>query len=279
MFLQLITKTQTKIHKAMKTNTTNSWFVTLKPNPRARLRLFCFPYAGSGVMIYHNWAEQLPSDVEVYLARLPGREGRLREAPLTQLTPLVHLISAEIRPLLNKPFAFFGHSMGAVISFELARLLRRESGLQVEHLFLSGRRAPQLPRDEPMTFDLPDAEFIEAIRTLNGTPTEVLQHPELMNLMLPLLRADFEVCQTYSFEPGAPLTCGMTIFGGLQDTDVPRESLVAWSEQTTGACSVRMFPGDHFFLHSSQALLLRVLNRELQNVILKSQQSVSTVTR
>jgi len=253
---------------------TNSWFVTLKPNPRARLRLFCFPYAGSGVMIYHNWAEQLPSDVEVYLARLPGREGRLREAPLTRLTQLVHLLNAEIRPLLNKPFAFFGHSMGAVIAFELARILRRESGIEPQHLFISGRRAPQLPRDEPITYHLPETEFIEAVRNLNGTPTEVLDHPELMNLMIPLLRADFEVCQTYSYVPGAPLSCDMTIFGGLQDPDVPRESLVGWSEQTTGACSVRMLPGDHFFLHSSQALLLRVISRELQSLMLKSQKSV-----
>ena len=267
----------------MNINNANSWFVTPKPNPRARLRLFCFPYAGSGAMIYHNWAEQLPSDVEVYLVRLPGREGRLREAPLTRLTPVVQRVSAEIRPLLNKPFAFFGHSMGAIIGFELARVLRRESGVEPEHLFLSGRRAPQLPGDEAISYDLPDAEFIDALRHLNGTPGEVLEHPELMNLMMPLLRADFEVCQTYLFEPDVPLTCDMTVLGGLQDTDVPRESLAAWTEQTSGACNVRLLPGDHFFLHSSQALLLRVLNRELQSVILKSQKSVpdtvSTVTR
>lgn len=259
----------------MNSNNMNSWFITLKPNPRARLRLFCFPYAGSGVMIYHTWAEQLPSDVEVYLARLPGREGRLREAPLTRLTPLVHLINAEIRPLLNKPFAFFGHSMGAIIAFELARILRRQSGLEAAHLFISGRRAPQLPRDEAITYHLSEPEFTEALRNLNGTPSEVLEHPELMNLVMPLLRADFEVCQTYSFVPGAPLTCDMTVFGGLQDPDVPRESLVAWKEQTNGQCSVRMLPGDHFFLHSSQALLLRVLNRELQTLMQKTAQVVT----
>lgn len=259
----------------MNFNNTNSWFITLKPNPRARLRLFCFPYAGSGAKIYHTWAEQLPSDVEVYLARLPGREGRLREVPLTRLTSLVDLINSEIRPLLNKPFAFFGHSMGAIVAFELARILRRENGLEAEHLFISGRRAPQLPRDEPITYHLPDPEFTQALRDLNGTPNAVLEHPELMNLMMPLLRADFEVCQTYSFEPQAPLTCSMTIFGGLQDRDVPRESLVAWREQTTSPCNVRMLPGDHFFLHSSQALLLRVLNRELQTLSQKMAQIVT----
>lgn len=265
----------------MNTNNPNTWFVTLNPNPRARLRLFCFPYAGSGVMIYHNWADQLPSDIEICLARLPGREGRLREAPLTHLAPLLQLISAEIRPLLNKPYAFFGHSMGAIIAFELARILRHER--EPEHLFISGRRAPQLPRDEPTTYQLPEAEFIAAVRKLNGTPSEVLEHPELMKLMLPLLRADFEVCQTYSFVPGTPLNCDMTILGGLKDWDVPRQSLVAWSEQTTGACTVRMLPGDHFFLHSSQTLLMRVLIRELLSVMLKNQKSVlgmvSTTTR
>lgn len=257
----------------MNSNNTNQWFVTLKPNPQARLRLFCFPYAGSGAMIYHSWVDQFPSDVEVCLARLPGREGRLREPPLTNLAPLLQLISAETRPLLDKPFAFFGHSMGAVIAFELARMLRRQR--EPEHLFISGRRAPQLPRDEPFTYHLPEAEFIATVQKLNGTPREVLEHPELMKLMLPLLRADFEVCQTYSFEPGPPLNCDMTILGGLEDPDVPRSSLVPWSEQTTGACTVRMLPGDHFFLHSSQVLLMRVLIRELMTIMLKSRKSVS----
>jgi medium-chain acyl-[acyl-carrier-protein] hydrolase len=243
------------------------WFVTLKANPHARLRLFCFPYAGGGAMIYRSWAGHLPSAVEVCAAKLPGREGRLRETPIAHITPLVKVMAEEIAPLLDKPFAFFGHSMGALIGFELARLLKRERGIEPLHLFVSGRRAPQLPSDEEPTFNLPQAEFIEAIRNLNGTPAEVLEHPELMELMIPLLRADFAVCQTYSFSPGSPLGCEMTVFGGLQDTDVPRECLVGWQEQTIAHCSVRMLPGDHFFLHSSQALLLRALNRQIERLI------------
>ena len=223
-------------------------------------------------MVYRAWPSQMPSDVEVCMARLPGREERLREAPLASVTPLVEAIGAEIQPLLDRPFAFFGHSMGALISFELARFLRREHRLDPAHLFVSGRRAPQLPTEENPTYNLPEAEFIQSVRDLNGTPAEVLANPELMQLLTPLLRADFAVCQTYSYKPEPPLNCGSTVYGGLQDTGVPRESLTGWQDQTSDACLVRMLPGDHFFLNSSQSLLLRTLGLELEKLLRKTPQ-------
>jgi medium-chain acyl-[acyl-carrier-protein] hydrolase len=247
----------------MITPSPNPCFIRHRPVSQPRLRLFCFPYAGGNAFIYRSWGDQLPSHVELYSIEYPGRGTQLRQPAFTRLSAMIDFLYPGILPLLDKPFAFFGHSMGAMISFELARRLRKEQGLQPKGLFISGRRAPQIETDEPQTYDLPEDEFIDELRRLNGTPREVLEHPELLQLMLPILRVDFEFCQTYSYTPTAPLNCPIFVFGGLQDEDVPRNHLEAWRDQTTSALTLRMFPGDHFFLHANQSLLLRALSTDL----------------
>ena len=248
---------------------TTPWFTSQRPNAGARLRLFCFPYAGGGAAIYRLWPQSLPSEVEACMAQLPGRGTRLREEPFTNLDALVAAIAEAIAPLLDKPFALFGHSMGAMISFELARRLREQGQPQPSHLFISGRRAPQLPNDDPISYNLPDAELGQELLRLIGTPKEVLEHPELMELMLPLLRADFSVVETYDYRPGVPLDCPLTVFGGLRDAEVSREQLEAWREQTTSEFALRMLPGDHFFLNDAQAqtLLLSAVARDLYQLL------------
>ena len=253
----------------MSTHTATLWFTSPRPNPRALLRLFCFPYAGGGAAIYRVWPHSLPSEVEVCVTHLPGRGTRLREQPFTSLDALVEAAAEAIAPLLDKPFAFFGHSMGAMISFELARRLREQDRPQPAYLFISGRRAPHLPNHDPITYNLPEVELVRELRRLNGTPREVLEHPELMELMIPLLRADFSVVETYVYRPGVPLDCPLTVFGGLEDSDVSREQLEAWREHITGKFALRMLPGDHFFLNDAQAqpLLLSALARDLHQRI------------
>ena len=248
---------------------TTPWFTSQRPNPRARLRLFCFPYAGGGAAIYRLWPQNLPSEVEVCVTHLPGRGTRLREPAFTSLDVLVDAAAEAIAPSLDKPFAFFGHSMGAMISFELARRLRDQGQPQPAHLFVSGRQAPQLPNLDPISHNLPEEELHRELLRLNGTPREVLEHPELMELMLPLLRADFSVVETYNYRPGIPLDCSLTVFGGLRDKEVSREQLEAWREQTVGEFALRMLPGDHFFLNDAQAqmLLLSAITRELHKLL------------
>jgi medium-chain acyl-[acyl-carrier-protein] hydrolase len=245
----------------------SKWFACPRPNVEARLRLFCFPYAGGGAVIYRHWAESLPAEVEVCALQLPGRGSRMREPPLTRVTDIVRIVATELAPYLDRPFAFFGHSLGALVGFELARRLRREIGVEPERLFVSGRRAPQIPSSEPVTYDLPEQEFKDELRRLNGTHSEVLEHDELMELMLPLLRADFEVCDTYRYETGPRLSCPITALGGLDDEAVPRANIAAWAEQTDGPFRLRMLPGDHFFLHSAEATLLQVVARELHETL------------
>ncbi|WP_208344832.1 thioesterase II family protein, partial [Aetokthonos hydrillicola] len=175
----------------MKNIQPNSWLKCTKPNPDALVRLFCFPYAGASSVIFRTWNDNLPSTVEVYAIELPGRGVQIKSPPFTRLEPLVEAIAQILLPHLNKPFAFFGHSMGALVSFEVTRLLRKEYGLHTLHLFLSGRRAPQIPdRDQPI-HALPDPEFVAGLSSYNGTPAAVLENAELMELLIPTLRADF----------------------------------------------------------------------------------------
>jgi medium-chain acyl-[acyl-carrier-protein] hydrolase len=252
--------------RAMKSDPTAGWLFLPRPNPQAALRLFCFPYAGGSANVYRRWPAGLPDSVEVCAVRLPGREGRFREPPFTRLAALVDALAAALPPALDRPFAFFGHSMGGLTAFELARRLRRDGLPMPRHLFLSARAAPQTPGAE-WCHTLPEPQFREHIRGLGGTPREVLEHPELMQMLLPMLRADFAVCETHTHHAGEPLDCPITIFGGLDDTSPRPEQLEGWREHTRAAFRRRMFPGNHFFLHSAESRLLQILSEELAAAI------------
>jgi medium-chain acyl-[acyl-carrier-protein] hydrolase len=220
-------------------------------------------------MIFRTWLNVLPDSVEACPIQLPGRGPRLTQSHFTRLMPLAHAIAEGMLPYCDKPFAMFGHSMGAMLSFEVARYLRSRHGIEPAQLFVSGRRAPQVPDPEPKTFDLPEPEMIEELKRIKGTPEEVLENAELMQIVLPILRADFEVCQTYEYTPGEPLNCPITAFCGLADDEEDREKMEAWREQTTDDFSLRMLPGDHFFIHSSERAFLHLLARELQKLAYK----------
>ncbi len=245
----------------------NNWVACAKPNPQAKLRLFCFHYAGGGASVFRGWRDSLPQSVEVCAIELPGRGMRLRESPFTQLEPLVQHLASTLLPYLDKPFAFFGHSMGGLVSFELTRLLRREYRVSPVHLFVSGYRAPQVPDPDPPIHALPESEFLRELRRFNGTPEAVLENAELMQLLLPTLRADFAVIETYAYTPETPLDCPITAFGGLQDREASCDELEAWREQTNASFVLKMFPGDHFFLHSAGSLLLQDLYQKLHQIV------------
>lgn len=228
------------------------------------MRLFCFPYGGGGAAAYRLWSDGLPPDIEVCRIQLPGRENRLRERPLTRLSPLVQALVEILRPYQDMPFSFFGHSVGALISFELARQLRKRDGLSPAHLFVSAFRAPQIPRRDPPIHQLPDAEFVKEVRRrYDGIPGVVLQDMEMMQLMLPVLRADMTIYDTYVYANEPPLDCPISAFGGLQDYRVRQEDLAAWRDQTRSSFTLRMFPGNHFFLQSGRELLLQAVSQEL----------------
>lgn len=237
------------------------------PVPDAKLRLFCFPYAGGTSLTYRAWPFGLPADVEVCALQLPGHGTRLHEPLFDRLTPLIDDLTPNLIPHLNKQFAFFGHSMGALIAFETARRLRREYGRLPEHLFISGHRPAQTRDTKRRTFDLPETEFIEELRRLNGTPAEVLNHPELLEVMIPILRADFAISQIYEYVEEPPLECDLTAFGGIGDETVTREHLEVWRTHTSGNFKLRMFLGDHFYLHTARTSLLQTIALDLRRLI------------
>ncbi len=247
--------------------TSDSWFTCPKPNPQARLRLFCFPCAGGIASAYSVWPDNLQPDVEVYLVQLPGRGSRLMERPFTRLLHLVQTLVPILQPHLNIPFAFFGHSMGAVLSFEIARHFRRQDCPGPVHLFACSSPAPQRPVLYPPIHVLPEAAFVaELSNRYNAIPQPILQNNELLQLFLPSLRADLAMLETYVYTIEKPLDCPISVFGGLQDSAVSKRELAEWREQTRSSFTLQIFPGDHFFLHSTQSPFLQVLSQQVSQL-------------
>ena len=224
--------------------------------PGAGIRLFCFPFAGGGAYVFRPWIRSLRGVAQVCPIQLPGREIRTQEPPARDLMALVADMALEFQDYLDKPFAFFGHSMGALIGFELAQLLRARHGIEPVRFFASGRRPPQLPPREAPLYDLPEDALLAELRRMGGTPEDVLNEPELLRMMLPIVRADFEMVECYRYTHAPPLGCPIAAFGGLADTEITRDDLAGWGVHTTSHFSLHMFPGNHFFLKSSESLLL-----------------------
>jgi len=238
------------------------WLINSKPNRRASVRLFCFPYAGGGNSIFRSWQQSVPDTIEVCPVQLPGRDSRITEPPCAEMNQLIRLAGQALAPYLDMPFALFGHSMGALISFELARYTRREFNAQPVHLFASGHRSPQA-RNDLVDLKLFDSALPEVLGR-NGTSREALEDPEFVELVLPILRADLDLCKSYVYLPEPPFSFPITAFGGLDDDGVPRHSIEGWREHTTGPFSLRMLPGDHFFLNTSRLPLLEAISKELE---------------
>lgn len=224
------------------------WVRCFHPNPGAQFRLFCVPFAGGNAAVFRNWGALLAT-VEVWAIQFPGRGDRIAEPLLTYLPTLVHQIVPTFSSLCDRPYAFFGHSMGALVCFELARYFSQEMAPQ--HLFVSGRRAPQCP-DSRSLHRLPDADFLAELRRLNGTPPQVLENAELMQFFMPILRADMAICETYQYQESQPLTCPITAFGGTEDLSEPLDLVAEWQAQTEAHFSLHPLPGDHFFLQSQE---------------------------
>jgi surfactin synthase thioesterase subunit/glycosyltransferase involved in cell wall biosynthesis len=240
-----------------------NWFPNAAHAESGQLRLFCFPHAGGGIAAFHGWAKGLPAGVFPCPAWLPGRESRLGEAPFRHMTPLVEALAEAIHPYVSKPFAFFGHSMGAAVAFELARSLRRRSCPLPAALFVSGARAPQfrlghIPRPEPT-----ESEFIEELRRMEGVPEEILVHEGLMRVLLPALQADSALYRNYIYLEEPPFAFPIRAYGGCDDSNVTPAHLEAWGRQTTSTFACRMFPGGHFFVQTAQAAFLEALSRDL----------------
>lgn len=243
----------------------SKWVVQFRPKRHTTLRLFCFPFAGGGSVTYRPWAQTLPDFVDVCAIVPPGRERRIREKPFDTMSALALAAADGIEPYLDQPFVFFGHSMGSVMAFEVARELQRRGLPQPIALFPSGRRAPNVLRTSPTFHHLPDKEMIDAIQDhYQQIPKAVTADPELRALITPLLRGDFTAIDTYEYEEGDLLNCPFVAFGGTQD-EASVEQMQAWGEFTTGSFQLHMLAGGHFFLNEQRPQLLQLLTQYLHS--------------
>lgn len=246
----------------------SNWTVVLRPVASPRARLLCFPHGGGIAEAFYAWSAALPRDIEVCALQLPGRGRRVLEASVVGIEQIVGPLWEAFQPLRGTPFAFFGHSLGALLAFEFARRLQTHD-LSPVHLFASGAAAPQLPDRDPPIHQLPDGEFIaEVRRRYAAMPDEILRSDELMKIVLPALRADFTIAETYRCADGPPLECPITAFGGDRDDSVAFYELAAWRSRTSGAFEMRMFPGGHFFVDSARASVLKHVAEDLERSLL-----------
>ena len=245
---------------------TNDWFPGIETTPRGRLRLFCFPHAGGGTSAYLPWKTSLEA-FSVCPVRLPGHESRAAEKPVESMTAVVRLLADAIEPWVTDPFAFFGHSMGAGIAFELTRELRRRGKPMPATLAVSGTRAPQLRQGWVPPPPPSDEELVAQLRRLEGVPADVLEHPEALALMLPALRADLLLFRQYTYSVEEPLPVPIAAYAGAGDPNVRPEQVQAWGEQTSAGFEFREFPGGHFFLFQPGMDFPAVLADSLQPLV------------
>jgi medium-chain acyl-[acyl-carrier-protein] hydrolase len=250
-----------KFPETMERKIDRRWFPSVELSS-GKSRMFCFPYAGGNATLFRNWKNYFREDVEIWAVEFPGRSCRLSEPAYTSVRPLVDELANVVSEWLDKPFVFWGHSMGALIAFELSCKLADQIGKQPEHLFVSARSAPQFPSTEP-TYTLPYDKFVQELHRLEGTPPEVLENEELLTILVPLLRADFQLVQTYQYQHTYTLTCPITAMGGVNDKDVSREQLEGWKSVSSGPFKLQMFAGNHFYLHHSERLILDFVARQL----------------
>ncbi|VXC59654.1 Surfactin synthase thioesterase subunit [Pseudomonas sp. 8Z] len=241
------------------------WFSVLASGAQLPvLRLYCFPYAGAGHTVFQHWRAGLPSDIELALVKLPGRGARFGEPRATSLAELAEALAVEVAQAYADgiPFAFFGHSMGALLAFETARQLARQ-GLSPAQLLVSARTAPLAHGWRERLANLPQAQFLEIIRGMNGLPQELLDNPEWIELFLPIIRDDFALCEDYCYHPAPLLPCPIQVLAGETDASVPLSLLDGWAQESQAECRTWLFPGGHFYLFEQEAELLALIQRLL----------------
>ncbi|MGW0537944.1 thioesterase II family protein [Streptomyces sp. NPDC003032] len=237
----------------------------------SRHRLICFPHAGAGAGAYAEWAALTPPEIELAAVQLPGRQNRIVEAPVTAVGPLVKVLTQALRPVMDGPFSFFGHSGGAVLAFEVARALHAKGGPRPSRLFLSAQSAPGTTGRVKQLHDLTDEDLAAEVVRLGGLEPEIAEDEDVMDALLPTLRADFDLWEHHEVGPGPRLDTPITVLSGAADPRAPRDTLDGWREQTDGAFDIRLYPGGHFYFLDDPAELVR----DISHVLLEAEKAGS----
>ncbi|OKH56763.1 hypothetical protein NIES2130_23405 [Scytonema sp. HK-05] len=238
----------------------NSWLYWPAFRKNAWMRLFCFPYAGGSPTMFRSWLNRLPESIEIVAVRLPGRDARIKEPAFSEWSALLNAMELALAPYFDNRFAFFGHSLGASLAYELAQRLHNQEKIPLTQLLISGCQCPHLRRRKPPMHHLPRQEFLERLREMNGTPSEVLKDKVLMALLEPTLRADIKLAETWEGTTRQPLNVPITAFSGLMDDVAPPPDMQDWKRYTNAEFSFYTLPGNHFFVHTSEEMLLRTIS-------------------
>jgi pyochelin biosynthesis protein PchC len=254
MALQVYDKEGPRTHMA-------AWIRQFHPAPEAVSRLVCFPHAGGSATYFFPFSRDLASGTDVVAVQYPGRQDRWREPCVEDLQVLADLVTAELPPWLDRPVAFFGHSMGALLAFEVARRLQ-EQGVELMSLFVSGRRAPACLRDERLHLAA-DERLIADLKRLNGTDGKVLENDDVLRMVLPCLRSDYKAVETYRYQPGPRLSCPVAVLTGEDDPQVTPEEARSWENHTSAGFDLRTFPGGHFYLSTQVTAVTETISVRL----------------
>ncbi|NJP66267.1 thioesterase II family protein [Streptomyces spiramenti] len=244
---------------------TSTWIRRFRPAPEAAVRLACFPHAGGSASYFHPVAQALAPAAEVLAVQYPGRQDRHREPCLESVAELADGATAALRPWAGKPLALFGHSLGAIVAFEVALRLSREGSAPVS-LIASGRRAPSRYRDESL-HQASDGRLLSEVDRLSGTAAGILDDPDLVRMLLPALRADYRAVERYRSEPGAAVDCPVLVLTGDQDPLTTLEEARAWEAHTTGDCTVDVYPGGHFYLNDHAPKVIAAISDHLSGTV------------
>ena len=249
----------------MKTAHNPDQCVVTSGDDNAPFRLFCFPFAGGGASAFRQWSPHLPDKFQICAVQPPGRENRIMETPRADVRTLIDVLLPELEPFLDRPHVFLGHSTGALVAFEIIRELRRRTQPLPLHLVVSGSRAPHIPEPFPL-HDLPHDEFIQGLKRFSGTPEIVLENQELMELFVPILRADLAIEETYKFYKEAPLNIPISAFYGTEDTEAPQTVVSPWNDHTSCPFSEHAIQGGHFFIKSNMDSFLSQISKILKQI-------------
>src|SRR5215813_8670492 len=246
----------------MNQTTSNSWISYSKISVAPALRLFCLPYAGGNAAVFNSWPAALPKRVQVCAVELPGRRRRFGETAYSSMPPLAHDLAMVLEQYVDLPYAVFGISLGALIGFEVAHEMKK-LGHPPIRLFVANCRAPHLPDQDPPAHALPDRDLLARIRDFGATPDAVIQHDELMRMMLPTIRADFKLAETYRYLPKRPFTFPITAFLGSEDPSLTFAHLKPWREHTRGPYRLEVLRGNHYLVDTGRDALLQAISAEL----------------
>jgi surfactin synthase thioesterase subunit len=243
----------------------NLWLVRTANSSR-RLRLFCFPYAGGSAASFARWQEQIGNTIDVCALNPPGRGARFGETPYRSMPDLITEIARIIAGQDDLPFAFFGHSLGGIVAFEVASYCSRNGLPMPNRLFVSGCDAPQVRRSSRKLHLSTDEELITALKDFSGTPPEILRDRDLMALLLPTVRADFSLAETYKYHPRPPLHIPISVLAGRLEEFATSDPAMEWQKETTNVCDLHWFPGGHFFINQERTAVLNYLRAELNEL-------------